>query len=45
MRRGTVKGCEVMEIKDGMITATRHYFDLTTILQQVGAMEQSDAVA
>ena len=44
-RRGTVKACEVMEIRDGMITATRHYFDLMTILQQVGAMEQSDAVA
>jgi steroid delta-isomerase-like uncharacterized protein len=44
-RRGTVKACEVMEIEDGRITATRHYFDLMTILQQVGAMEQSGAAA
>jgi predicted ester cyclase len=44
-RRGAVKACEVMEIEGGKITATRHYFDLMTILQQVGALEQTGATA
>ena len=44
-RRATVKACQVMEIEDGKIKATRHYFDLMTILQQIGAMEQMGAAA
>jgi limonene-1,2-epoxide hydrolase len=35
----------VAEIEGGKITATRHYFDLMTILQQVGALEQTGATA
>jgi limonene-1,2-epoxide hydrolase len=34
-----------MEVEDGKIKATRHYFDLMTVLQQVGAMEQAGAAA
>jgi steroid delta-isomerase-like uncharacterized protein len=44
-RRGTVHACQVMEIEDGKITATRHYFDLMTVLQQIGAMEHAGAAA
>jgi steroid delta-isomerase-like uncharacterized protein len=44
-RRAKVRACQVMEIEDGRIKATRHYFDLMTILQQVGAMEQAGAAA
>jgi steroid delta-isomerase-like uncharacterized protein len=38
-RHGTVKACQVLEIEDGKVKATRHYFDLMTLLQQIGAME------
>jgi steroid delta-isomerase-like uncharacterized protein len=44
-RHGTVKACQVMEVEDGKIVATRHYFDLMTLMQQVGAMEQAGAAA
>jgi steroid delta-isomerase-like uncharacterized protein len=44
-RRATVRACEVMEIEDGQVQATRHYFDLMTILQQIGAMERTGAAA
>jgi steroid delta-isomerase-like uncharacterized protein len=44
-RPGKVEACQVMEIEDGKIKATRHYFDLMTILQQIGAMEQMGATA
>jgi steroid delta-isomerase-like uncharacterized protein len=44
-RRATVRACQVMEIEDSRINATRHYFDLMTLLQQVGAMEQTGAAA
>jgi len=44
-RRGTVKACQVMEIEDGKVKATRHYFDLMTVLQQIGAMERAGATA
>jgi steroid delta-isomerase-like uncharacterized protein len=36
---GSVKACQVMEIEDGQVVATRHYFDLMTLLQGIGAME------
>jgi steroid delta-isomerase-like uncharacterized protein len=35
----TVKSVEVIEIEDDKIKALRHYFDLMTILQQIGAMD------
>jgi steroid delta-isomerase-like uncharacterized protein len=44
-RHAQVKACQVMEIEDGKIQATRHYFDLMTILQQIGAMERAGAAA
>ena len=37
-KRMTVKSVEVIEIEDGKIVL-RHYFDLMTILQQIGAMD------
>jgi steroid delta-isomerase-like uncharacterized protein len=44
-RRGTVHACQVMEIEGDEIKVTRHYFDLMTILQQIGAMERARATA
>jgi steroid delta-isomerase-like uncharacterized protein len=44
-RRATVRACEVMEIEDGQVQATRHYFDLMTVLQQIGAMERAGSAA
>ena len=35
----SVKSVEVIEIEDGKIKVLRHYFDLMTILQQIGAMD------
>ncbi len=37
-KRMTVKSVEVIEIEDGKIKVLRHYFDLMTILEQIGAM-------
>jgi steroid delta-isomerase-like uncharacterized protein len=44
-RRVSVRACQVMEIEDGKVTATRHYFDLMTLLQQIGVMEKAGAAA
>jgi steroid delta-isomerase-like uncharacterized protein len=44
-RRATVSACQVVEIEDGRIHATRHYFDLMTILTQIGVMEPAEAPA
>jgi steroid delta-isomerase-like uncharacterized protein len=44
-RRASVNACEVLVVADGRITATRHYFDLMTLLQQLGVMEQAGAGA
>ncbi len=44
-RRGSVRACQVLEIENGKIKATRHYFDLMTLLQQIGVMEQAEATA
>ena len=38
----TVKSVEVMEIEDGRIKVLRHYFDLMTLLEQIGAMDRSE---
>jgi steroid delta-isomerase-like uncharacterized protein len=42
-RHVAIKACEVMEIEKGKIRATRHYFDLMTLMQQTGAMERAGA--
>jgi hypothetical protein len=41
-KRIAVKSVEVIEAEDGKIKVLRHYFDLMTILQQVGAMDQAE---
>ena len=41
-KRFTVKSVQVIEIEDGMIKVLRHYFDLMTLLQQIGAMDQAE---
>jgi steroid delta-isomerase-like uncharacterized protein len=41
-KRITIKSVEVIEIEDGKIKVLRHYFDLMTLLQQVGAMDQAE---
>ena len=40
-KRMTVKSVEVIEIEDGKLKVLRHYFDLMTILQQIGAMDSA----
>jgi steroid delta-isomerase-like uncharacterized protein len=35
-RHGVVKACQVFEVRDGRVTSTRHYFNLLTILNQLG---------
>ncbi len=44
-RHGAVKACQVIETEGGKIKATRHYFDLITLLRQIGAMEGAAAGA
>jgi steroid delta-isomerase-like uncharacterized protein len=44
-KRITVKSVEVIEIEDDKIKALRHYFDLMTILQQIGAMDHVETAA
>jgi steroid delta-isomerase-like uncharacterized protein len=38
----TVKSVQVIEVEDGKMKALRHYFDLMTLLQQIGAMDQAE---
>jgi steroid delta-isomerase-like uncharacterized protein len=40
-RRATVNACQVIEVEDGKIQSVHHYFDLMTLLAQIGAMEQA----
>jgi limonene-1,2-epoxide hydrolase len=35
-RSGRVKACQVFEVHYGRVTATRHYFNLMTIMKQLG---------
>ena len=35
-KRGRVKACQVFEVHDGQVTGTRHYFDMMTLLSQLG---------
>jgi steroid delta-isomerase-like uncharacterized protein len=41
--RITLKSVEVIEVQDGKLKALRHYFDLITLLKQIGAMDHADA--
>ena len=41
-KRIAVKSVEVIEVEDGKIKVLRHYFDLMTILQQIGAMDEAE---
>ena len=36
-RRMEIRACQVVEIADDKVKAIRHYFDLATLLQQLGA--------
>jgi steroid delta-isomerase-like uncharacterized protein len=38
-KRFSVKSVQVIEIEDGKMKALRTYFDLMTLLQQIGAMD------
>ena len=38
----TVKSVQVIEVEDGKMKALRTYFDLMTLLQQIGAMDQAE---
>ena len=40
-KRETVKSVQVIEVEDGKMKALRTYFDLMTLLQQIGAMDQA----
>ena len=42
-KRIKVKSVQVIEIEDGKLKALRHYFDLMTLLKQIGAMDQAEA--
>jgi steroid delta-isomerase-like uncharacterized protein len=42
-RGGHVKACQVFEIHDGRVTATRHYFNLMTLLNQLGVGSRAAA--
>ena len=44
-RHGSVNACQVIEVEDGRIRVIRHYFNLLTILEQIGATEQAGATA
>jgi len=38
-KRAEVRACQVFRVEGDRIAESRHYFDMTTLLQQVGAME------
>ncbi len=42
-KRAEVRACQVFRVEDGRIVESGHYFDLMTLLQQVGAMEAATA--
>ena len=44
-RSASVSACQIVVVEDGKITSTRHYFDLMTLLQQLGVMEAAGAAA
>jgi steroid delta-isomerase-like uncharacterized protein len=44
-RSAHVKACQVFEVHDGRVTATRHYFNLMTIMNQLGLMPGAEVHA
>lgn len=42
-RHAEVRACQVFRVESDRIAETRHYFDMVTLLQQVGAMEAAAA--
>jgi steroid delta-isomerase-like uncharacterized protein len=40
-----VKACQVFEVRDGRVTLTRHYFNLMTIMNQMGVMPGAEVHA
>jgi steroid delta-isomerase-like uncharacterized protein len=45
-RTATVRACQVFDTADGKITASRHYFDMMSLMSQLGAgAEMTSAVA
>jgi len=36
-RKIEIRACQVVDVADGKVTAVRHYFDMATMLQQLGA--------
>lgn len=40
-KRAEVRACQVFRVEGDQIAETRHYFDIATMLQQLGAMEQA----
>jgi steroid delta-isomerase-like uncharacterized protein len=36
-RKMDIRACQVVEVADGKVQAIRHYFDMATLLQQLGA--------
>jgi steroid delta-isomerase-like uncharacterized protein len=44
-RSGHVKACQVFEVHDARVTATRHYFNLMTILNQLGVQAPTAGAA
>jgi steroid delta-isomerase-like uncharacterized protein len=37
-RQIEIRSCQVTEIREGVVAALRHYWDLMTMMQQLGAM-------
>lgn len=37
-RKMEIRACQVVEVADGKVQAVRHYFDMATLLQQLGAL-------
>jgi len=37
-RKMEIRACQVVEVADGRVNAIRHYFDMATLLQQLGAV-------
>jgi steroid delta-isomerase-like uncharacterized protein len=44
-RSAHVKACQVFEVHDGRVTSTRHYFNLMTIMSQLGVMPGAEVHA
>jgi steroid delta-isomerase-like uncharacterized protein len=44
-RGGRVNACQVFEVRDGRVTSTRHYFNLLTLMSQLGVAPGAEARA